>query len=139
MLKAAVERWCRAVHHNRSKAKGVLIRLHALGDFFSREYVDFWRDMLHAHPELAIFGYTAHPFTSHIGTFVHWMNEEFTDRCMIRFSNGGLEKMSTVSIGSAASCPKNAFICPEQTGKRLGCDDCGACWGSTTNVAFLEH
>jgi hypothetical protein len=29
---------------------GLLIRLHALGDFFSTEYVEFWMQMLRTHP-----------------------------------------------------------------------------------------
>jgi hypothetical protein len=41
------------------KKKGVLIRLHALGDFFSTEYVEFWMRMLRTYGNLAIFGYTA--------------------------------------------------------------------------------
>ncbi len=38
---------------------GVLVRLHALGDFYSSEYVNFWCRMLATHKRLMIFGYTA--------------------------------------------------------------------------------
>jgi hypothetical protein len=134
ILEAAVAKLCNNTH-----APGILIRLHALGDFFSAEYVDFWRHRLCQHENLAIYGYTAHPQNSHIGMFVHWMNEAVPGRSMIRFSNGGLPHMSTVSIGAPESRPSNAFICPEQTGKSVGCDACGACWGTRKNVAFLEH
>jgi hypothetical protein len=125
------------------KRKGVLIRLHALGDFFSVPYVQFWARMLREHPKLSIYGYTArkpvYPGGLGIGDAIQEMNAVFPGRSMIRFSDGGMFEMSTVSIGNPDSCPKDAFICPEQTGKSVGCDACGACWGTRKNVAFLEH
>lgn len=131
-LQTEIERLC-------AKRAGVLIRLHALGDFFSVEYVEFWRHMLRVHPNLALFGYTArHPVTE-IGDAVWVTNRLFPDRCMIRFSDAQLPEMSTVSIGDEAGCPSNAFICPEQTGKTRCCATCGACWSTKKNVAFMEH
>jgi len=122
-----------------TKRGGVLIRLHALGDFFSVEYVEFWRHMLRRHPNLALYGYTArHPVTP-IGDAVWVTNRLFPDRCMIRFSDAQLPEMSTVSIGDESGCPPNAFICPEQTGKTRCCATCGACWSTKKNVAFMEH
>lgn len=121
------------------KRKGVLIRLHALGDFFSTEYVEFWMRMLRTYSNLAVYGYTArHPVTE-IGNMVFMMNERWKDRCMIRFSDGCLPRMSTVSIGTEEGCPPDAFVCPEQTGKTRCCATCAACWSTTKNVAFMEH
>lgn len=118
---------------------GVLIRLHALGDFFDAAYVAFWVRMLRENPKLAIFGYTArHPVTP-IGDAIWIMNRMYLDRSMIRFSDGQLPQMSTVSIGDETGCPPGAFICPEQTGKTRCCATCGACWSTTKNVAFMEH
>lgn len=118
---------------------GLLVRLHALGDFFSVEYVEFWMRMLREHPKLAIFGYTArHPVTE-IGDMVWLMNARWPERSFIRFSDGQLPEMSTVSIGDESGCPPNAFICPEQTGKTRCCATCGACWSTKKNVAFMEH
>lgn len=121
------------------KRAGVLIRLHALGDFFSTEYVEFWMRMLRAFPNLALFGYTARHPTTPIGNMVWMMNSFWEGRSMIRFSDGQLPAMSTVSIGDESGCPPNAFICPEQTGKTRCCATCGACWSTTKNVAFMEH
>jgi hypothetical protein len=118
---------------------GVLIRLHALGDFFSVEYVEFWMQMLRKHPNLALFGYTARHPTTPIGDAVWLMNRRWPGQVMIRFSDGQLPEMSTVSIGDETGCPSNAFICPEQTGKTRCCATCGACWSTTKNVAFMEH
>lgn len=121
--------------------KGVLIRLHALGDFYSVRYVDFWAVMLRRHPTLAIFGYTARlpGQFNFIGNAVRNMNLDFPDRSFIRVSNGPAPTMSTISIKDETSKHDGAFICPEQSGKTQCCATCGACWGTTKNVAFMEH
>lgn len=125
--------------------RGVLIRLHALGDFYSTGYVMFWRRMLREHDNLALFGYTAHSPESNIGRALGYMvleaGEKGRDcgRAAIRFSNGGTARRSTVSIKTEADCPASAFVCPEQTNKTRCCATCGACWSTTKNVAFLEH
>lgn len=125
--------------------RGVLIRIHALGDFYSTDYVMFWRRMLREHHNLALFGYTAHPPESDIGRALGYMMLEAGEkgrdcgRAAIRFSNGGTERRSTVSIKTEADCPASAFVCPEQTNKTRCCATCGACWSTTKNVAFLEH
>ena len=121
------------------KREGVLIRLHALGDFFSEEYVRFWTRMLRTYSNLAIYGYTARHPSTEFGNLIWQMNQQWRSRCWIRFSDGCLPEMSTVSIGTEDGCPPNAFICPEQTGKTRCCATCGACWSTTKNVAFMEH
>jgi hypothetical protein len=117
---------------------GILVRLHALGDFFSVEYVEFWHRMLEQFPNLAVYGYTARtsgPVMWAIGR----LYGAFQDRALIRYSDGGFPFMSTVSIGDESGRPPNAFICPEQTGKTRCCATCAACWSTTKNVAFMEH
>lgn len=136
LLEAAVAEKCRLA---KKRGSGILVRLHALGDFYSVDYVRFWRGMLIKHENLAVYGYTARDPLSVIGMHIQSL-ATIRRRCsMIRFSNGGMANMATVSIGRADSCPSNAFVCPEQTGKTLGCDTCGLCWGTEKNVAFLEH
>jgi hypothetical protein len=135
-LEFAVSKLCAQAEN---RGSGVLARLHALGDFFSVDYAAFWQRMLVEHENLVIYGYTAHPLESPIGWFIAMMNSLFDKRCMVRFSNGGMMQMSTVSIGEPESCPPDAFICPEQTGKTDGCDTCALCWSTRKNVAFLEH
>lgn len=117
--------------------RGVLVRLHALGDFYSVDYVAFWRRMLAKHHNLAVFGYTARQDA--IGRSVAQMNADFGPRSMIRLSDGAFPSMSTVSIMREEDRPPNAFVCPEQTGKTQCCATCAACWSTTKNVAFLGH
>lgn len=119
--------------------RGVLVRLHALGDFYSTEYVAFWDRMLQKHPRLAIYGYTARRSGTAIGWQINELNKAWGRRCMIRFSDGGLTYMSTISVADESVRPANAFVCPEQTGQTLCCATCSACWATTKNVAFLAH
>lgn len=119
--------------------KGILIRLHALGDFYSAEYVAFWKRMLASHKNLAIFGYTARPAFSEIGSAIAQLYDVFEERAMVRFSDGGWGAMSTISIENEDDRPDGAFVCPEQTGGTTCCATCSACWSTTKNVAFLAH
>lgn len=118
---------------------GVLVRLHALGDFYSLDYVEFWARMLAAHPRLAVFGYTAHNAFSEIGLAVHKLWQQFGDRAIIRFSNGNYSRLSTVPITCVEDRPSDAFVCPEQTNQTQCCATCAACWSTLKNVAFLAH
>lgn len=137
ILETALERLCAVAE---KRGSGVLVRLHALGDFYSEAYVSFWAIMLVRFPNLNIYGYTARMPDTPIGRAIVEMNKiGFGERCLVRFSNGPGTSMNTVSIGAVASKPAHAFVCPEQTGKTLGCDTCGLCWTTEKTVAFLEH
>lgn len=119
---------------------GVLIRLHALGDFYSFTYIQFWRDMLRKHPRLVLFGYTARsPIHDAMGRRIWEMNQHFAERSWIRFSNAPLRYMATRAIGKAEEREANSFICPEQTDKVDGCGKCALCWSTERNVSLLDH
>lgn len=118
---------------------GVLIRLHVLGDFYAPEYVAFWGEMLRRHSKLGIYGYTARRLDDPIGRAIRGVKRRFGSRFAIRWSDGGGATDCTVSIKEAREVPKSAFVCPEQTNKTKGCGTCGLCWGTTKNVAFVEH
>lgn len=125
--------------------KGILIRLHALGDFFSVEYVRFWQSMLAEHDRLAIYGYTAHKPHTEIGREIAILKELWGNRFAVRWSDGGMDTDCTVGTAPGTERIENAFICPEQLnlhngkGQPLLCANCGLCWTTSKNVAFLEH
>lgn len=118
---------------------GILIRLHALGDFYSPQYVTFWDAMLKLHPRLAVFGYTAWSPDSEIGQAIAKVKAIHGRRFAIRWSNGKAPVDCAVPIAAKGDRPQGAFVCPEQTGAVDGCGKCGLCWSTTKNVAFLEH
>lgn len=119
--------------------KGILVRLHALGDFYSIEYCQFWGEMLLKHRNLAIFGYTAWRPEDSIGGMIEGMKKLFGRRFSIRWSGPGKGKDRAIPIFKPSEAPKKSFICPEQTGKTIACATCALCWNTDKNVAFIQH
>lgn len=114
---------------------GFVVRLHVLGDFFSTAYVRLWKDLLAAHPELRLFGYT-HRYPEHkdgIGAAIAALNDP--DRCWIRFSDRGGEM--SANLGAARGA--DDIQCPQEVGKTASCLTCGLCWQTTRPIGFLEH
>ena len=126
--------------------KGIVIRLHVLGDFYSVSYVRFWREQLAKHPLLCIFGYTARK-DDNIAHAIWRMNDP--DRCVIRHSGNkdydgklfATQKAFKENWSYAAdeSFEGKSFDCPEQTGKIKDCASCGLCWMTTKTVRFATH
>lgn len=117
---------------------GILVRLHALGDFYSPDYVRQWGILLRMYPRLAVFGYTAWPRDSAIGREIDLLKRSYGSRFAIRWSNGGEATDCTVPIQSVAEAGA-AIVCPEQTGQTQACATCALCWSTSRNIAFLEH
>jgi len=136
-LQAAIERDIKRLLAVRGR-RGILARLHALGDFFDPEYVEFWGLMLHEHPRLAVYGYTARHPLSVIGMRIQRVKLDYGSRFAIRWSSGGEAEDCTQPIRSVDEAV-NSIVCPEQTGATAACATCGLCWGTRRNIAFLEH
>jgi len=127
--------------------KGIVIRLHVLGDFYSESYVRFWKIQLEKHPLLCLFGYTARK-GDNIAHAIWRMNDP--DRCVIRHS-GNKEDDGEIKFTRDAPFEENwsyaadesfegaSFDCPEQTGKIKDCASCGLCWITTKTVRFATH
>lgn len=120
---------------------GFAVRLHVLGDFYSVEYVDFWRRMLDKFSALHVFGFTARwqYADDPIARAVIDLAQADWNRFAIRFSNAPVPLMSTISIEHPFQCPPDAIVCPAQLGKTEACSTCGLCWNSRRRVAFLQH
>ena len=136
-LEAAIEADIRRLLAVRGR-RGILVRLHALGDFFDPAYVEFWQSMLALHDRMAVYGYTAWSPDSPIGAQIAHAKSLYGDRFAIRWSNGGRDEDCTVPVRSVDEAV-NAIVCPEQTGATAACATCGLCWGTRRNIAFLEH
>lgn len=115
--------------------QGFVVRLHVLGDFFSTRYVALWRDLLAAHPELRIFGYT-HRWPGQgdgIGEALAALND--SDRSWIRFSDRG----GDMSANVGPSAGKDDIQCPQELGLTESCLTCALCWQTTKPIMFTEH
>ena len=119
--------------------KGIVIRLHVLGDFYSFDYVRFWEDMLLKFPTLCVFGYTAREEDRVIGTYIASLNIRYPDRWIIRFSRSKESKKLGWWYAAEESFTGKSFTCPEQTGKLDSCGACGLCWTAPKTVRFLSH
>ena len=125
--------------------RGYVVRLHELGDFFSSEYVRFWRDMLKLHSGLSIFGYS-HQRDSRkfgrIGTALDKVFLQHRGRFNIMDSDAshgtGVRPVAQVLDEGETSRP-GLITCPQQTKRSRSCVTCGLCMNGQTEVAFLRH
>ena len=132
------------------RKRPLLVRLHVLGDFYSHEYLRMWVELLDAHPDLSVFGFTAWAKGTPIGDAVARVRAAMPDQFAIRTSgqtgpwgswtiDWPTEKRFVRINGDAG------MVCPEQrdandTGRRgKHCGNCAACWQSNVPVVFIEH
>lgn len=114
---------------------GFVVRLHVLGDFFSKRYVALWRSAVKRHPELRVFGYT-HRWPGQgdgIGEAIAAFND--SDRVWIRFSDRG----GPMSANVAPSDGPEDIRCPHETGQTESCLTCGLCWQTDKPIKFTSH
>ncbi|WP_104019084.1 hypothetical protein [Roseovarius nitratireducens] len=124
----------------------ILIRLHVLGDFWSVEYVEFWSRALERHPNLFVFGFTAHKQGTEIGDYIAAVRGRHPDRFWMRHSDvTGPWGTFTVDFPTAQKRIGDAVVCPEQRDGMEGsprgthCGNCGVCWASPVPIAFVTH
>ena len=120
--------------------KGVIVRLHVLGDFYSVQYVNKWADWLTRHDNLAVWGYTGNVRGSDIGIALAYNRYIFETRWSVRFSNDLDFAFSANSTERAAPVKGRSFVCPEQTGDVANCANCALCWSADDRqVLFMTH
>ena len=118
--------------------KNFVIRLHILGDFYSRQYVMMWHKLLADYPGLHVFGYTAHWNTPGITDEIMAIRTRFASRFWVRFSTNN--KLHTPAIiATREDYTEPAITCPEQQGKVDSCLGCGLCWAIEKPIKFLSH
>jgi len=119
---------------------GFVIRLHVLGDFRNKRYINQWKRWLTKFPSLNAFGYTHHKLMTAEGQLINAMNNAYPDRWQIRFSDDTSTSFNaTVTKDPNYKPTKTEIMCPEQTGLTASCATCGYCWSSNKSVVFVEH
>ena len=135
------------VRLERRHPDGFVIRLHILGDWYSRRYVDFWRVMLEVFPGLRVFGYTAWQADTPIGGAVAAIRDKNWTRFAVRTS-GAPAGPRTLVVDKEPPRKRGKrtlntpIVCPAQTGKTACCASCGLCWDHSARlkpIAFLAH
>ena len=123
------------------KNKPYLIRLHVLGDFFSVDYVNYWKKQLETRPNLNIYGYTRYHTTMNdineamIGLAIDSIRVQYPYRFMIRFSNDTTKEFSAHS----EEITTNGIACPVQEDKTDSCGTCTLCWTVNKPIIFKTH
>jgi hypothetical protein len=119
-----------------AKGKPYLVRLHILGDFFSVEYILFWRRQLAKREYLNVYGYTRNHPTKPLGYALQLVREQYGKRFAVRFSNypddpfsAQSEHVSTGGVG-----------CPVQMNRTNSCGTCTLCWEmEDKSIIFYDH
>ena len=122
--------------------RGVLIRLHVLGDFYSADYVRAWHGILARHDNVAVWGYTHRRPWSAIGKEIKSARDTFGMRWSIRWSDAPKMKSQFTANSERLDQPEpgRAIVCPEQTGASPSCADCMLCWMQPNQrIIFLDH
>ena len=123
----------------RKHDKGILVRLHVLGDFYSPEYVFHWSSLLNKYPTLSVYGYTAR-YDDPTSVAIALSDMVHGDRWDIRYSkNKSYSDAVQFTYAADESFTGDFFDCPEQTGQVDSCADCAACWQTTKTVRFKSH
>lgn len=126
--------------------RGLVVRLHVLGDFFSVEYVKAWAGLMEKFPELHVFGYTARGMfpadgDMSIATAIRELNERFPERWVIRWSSDAPGPGRTVVVDEDPHLP-DVIVCPAETKATETCSTCALCWNQAAwpkTIAFLRH
>lgn len=116
---------------------GFIVRLHVLGDFYSVEYVDFWRQALNDFPNLNVFGFTARLAPDPIGIALAELTRDFYDRFRMRFSGAGHPEDCSEVVETAADAKFTR--CPAETSAERCCATCGLCMQSNVSISFVRH
>ena len=126
---------------NDKHPNGFVVRLHVLGDFYDGFYIARWQLWLHRFENLHVFGYTHHKADSQLGNMINNVNQIYSDRFRIRFSDDWDQEFSAhvSKTEDTVRLLGNGIVCPEQTGQTSSCTTCGYCWTSDHPVLFIEH
>lgn len=132
----------------RLKHGKVIVRLHSEGDFFSEEYVRFWKEIISMNKEVGFWTYTKSWVIPEIRKEL--VELERLDNINIYYSwdntmgvkpNNHKLAILTYDIEEYINASKqDVVICPEQYSMVRCCADCGICITNKNNhIVFVTH
>lgn len=125
---------------------GSTFRFHTAGDIDSETHVGIIRDICESRPDVDFYLYTRSWNTALRGIIERelfplpnltvWAS---SDPSMPAIPEGWRE--ARIYPDEIAARAARMPVCPEQTGKRTSCSDCGLCWNAkpAARLAFIEH
>lgn len=118
---------------------GFAVRLHSLGDFADARYVRFWLDAVRALSGLHVFGFTAWPRDTEVGSLIDVESQKW-DRFRVRFSGDAGCRGATVADPPVWGRTPAGVVCPAQADHSdISCGSCGFCITSQEPVVFARH
>lgn len=131
------------------KAKRIAVRIHSSGDFFSKEYISFWRDIIGKNPEVNFWAYTRSWIIKELAEDLKKLDELDNMKLILSWDEtmiqppDGYAKSIVVSSNEEiilAEKKKDGVVCPEQYNLVPGCADCGICISKLSGtVYFVIH
>ena len=130
--------FCKAAILAQIQADGIkTVRIHATGDFFSRDYLNMWTEIVKANPAVVFWSYT---------------KEYAAEKAFDEFDNANIVKSNVEGAGynyghadyiiavynMLREMGKDVYICRCGIDKNQHCTNCTAC-AKCENVLFLEH
>lgn len=127
---------------------GSVVRVHTSGDLESVEHIGIWARVAAGNEHITFYLYTRSHAVPKLRAAIErdlfpvanmhvWAS---TDESMSRAPSGWREARV---FDTAEEAREGTFgvVCPEQTGKRASCTDCGLCWNAKPNakLAFVSH
>lgn len=129
-----------------TKLQPETVRIHAAGDFFGLEYIKAWGRVAKDFPRTRFYFYTRSWNTplrkalERFGDLPNVTSWASSDPTMPAVPEGWREARIFPDAPSAREA--GFTVCPEQTGKRASCSDCGLCYrvkSDSFRLAFIEH
>lgn len=127
---------------------GAVFRFHTSGDIYNEEHILIIRRIVLSNPTLVFYLYTRRWMDTKMRVAIE--RELFglpnlhvwgsTDPTMPAVPEGWREAR-VFDDAEQAQLGGFRVVCPEQTGRKASCSDCGLCWNAKpeTRLAFLAH
>lgn len=130
-----------------AKYRPTTLRIHAAGDFFGVEYIAMWCRVVQDHREIDFYGYTRSwnvpellPALLKLKALPNMKLWASTDESMPSPPPEWREAKAFDHVEDARLA--GFTVCPEQTGRKASCSDCGLCFKVTRpsfKLAFVKH
>jgi hypothetical protein len=131
--------------------KPCAIRLHSSGDFFSLNYIAFWKNIILKNNDVSFWGYTRSWILPNLSNEIYQLKEikninlfASWDKYMGKIPNNWNRSVvcSDQTELNRYRSDKNFSCCPEQFGQVQNCASCGFCATkskSKQSIAFILH
>lgn len=134
---------------NEYRSQKVAVRIHSSGDFFSKEYIEFWKKIIEKNPRVDFWAYTRSWCVEELEKSIIDLNQ-LDNMCLIFSCDKTMKKPlegfpKSIVVNSSKemlelSNMKKGIICPEQYNLISGCADCGICIRNLSrDIYFILH